>query len=128
MNLNPADVRIDTFRKPGASAWVASPETCVRVTHILTGVFVECCNFRSAYANKFAAMTALQKRLDEMPRAKPRIYRKYFPKCHRWYWYVSEMPKPYNLADVPAWRKAHQFTSRLNAAITSKNEPLRSWA
>lgn len=126
MNLNPADIRIDTFRKPGASAWVASVETCVRITHIPTGVFVERCDLRSAHANKSAAMADLRKKLDEMPKVKPRIYWTYYPKSRRGYWRVSAMPKPWKPEDAPAWEKAHEFARRLNDAITSKIEQERA--
>lgn len=126
MNLEPADIRIDTFRKPGASAWVATAETCVRVTHIPTGVYVERCDLRSAHANRAAAMTDLRKKLDELPKAKPRIYWTYYPKSRRGYWRVSAMPKPWNPADAPAWDKAHEFARRLNDAITSKIEQERA--
>lgn len=126
MNLDPADIRIDTFRKPGASAWVASVETCVRITHIPTGVFVERCDLRSAHANKSAAMADLRKKLDQMPKAKPRIYWTYYPKSRRGYWRVSAMPKPWKPEDAPAWDKAHEFARRLNDAITSKIEQERA--
>lgn len=126
MNLEAADVRVDTFRKPGASAWVASPETCVRVTHIPTGVFVERCDLRSAHANKSAAMADLRKKLDELPKIKPRIYWQYYPKSRRGYWKVSHMPKPWKPEDAPFWDKAHEFARRLNDAITAKIEQERA--
>lgn len=126
MNLEAADVRVDTFRKPGASAWVASPETCVRVTHIPTGVFVERCDLRSAHANRSAAMADLRNKLDELPKIKPRIYWQYYPKSRRGYWKVSHMPKPWKPEDAPFWDKAHEFARRLNDAITAKIEQERA--
>lgn len=126
MNLEAADVRIDTFRKPGASAWVASPETCVRVTHVPTGVFVERCDLRSAHANKSAAMADLRKKLESLPKIKPRIYWKYYPKSRRGYWKVSHMPKPWKPEDAPFWDKAHEYARRLNDAITAAIEQERA--
>ncbi|WEL95577.1 hypothetical protein [Xanthomonas phage vB_XooS_NR08] len=126
MNLEAADVRVDTFRKPGASAWVASPETCVRVTHIPTGVFVERCDLRSAHANRSAAMADLRKKLDKLPKIKPRIYWQYYPKSRRGYWKVSHMPKPWKPEDAPFWDKAHEFVRRLNDAIAAKIEQERA--
>ena len=126
MNPEPADVRIDTFRKPGASAWVHTPESCVRVTHIPTGVFVERCDLRSAHANKSAAMADLRKKLDKLPKIKPRIYWQYYPKSRRGYWKVSHMPKPWKPEDAPFWDKAHEFARRLNDAITAKIEQERA--
>lgn len=126
MNIEPSDIRIDTFRKPNASAWVHTPESCVRVTHIPTGFFVERCDLRSQHANKAAAMADLRKKLDEAPKVKPRIYWTYYPKSRRGYWRVSAMPKPWKPEDAPAWDKAHEFARRLNDAITSKIEQERA--
>jgi hypothetical protein len=126
MNLDPADIRIDTFRKPGAGAWSTAPETCVRVTHVPTGVFVERCDLRSAHANKSAAIADLCKKLDELPKIKPRIYWQYCPKSRRGYWKVSHMPKPWKPEDSPFWERAHEFARRLNDAITARIEQERA--
>lgn len=126
MNIEPSDIRIDTFRKPNASAWVHTPESCVRVTHIPTGLFVERCDLRSQHANKAAAMADLRKKLDEAPKAKPRIYWQYYPKSRRGFWKVSLMPKPWKPADAPAWEAAHAFARKLNDAITARIEQERA--
>lgn len=122
--MNPADIRIDTYRKPGASAWVCTPETGVRVTHIPTGLFVERSDLRSQHANRAAAMADLRKKLARL--AKPRIYWTYYPKSRRGYWRVSEMPKPWNPDDAPRWKLAHDYARRLNDEITAKIEQERA--
>jgi protein subunit release factor A len=59
MNINPADIRVDTFRAPNSSAWIRSNDVCVRVTHTPTGIYAESTEQRSQHANRAAAFDTL---------------------------------------------------------------------
>ncbi len=73
IDVNPADLKVDTFRASGAGGQhVNKTDSAIRVTHLPTGIVVECQDERSQHKNRSRALAILSARLLEAERRKQR--------------------------------------------------------
>jgi peptide chain release factor 1 len=71
IDLNPADMRIDTFRSSGAGGQhINKTDSAIRITHYASGIVIECQDERSQHKNKARALSLLKARLLELEQSK----------------------------------------------------------
>ncbi len=71
ITINPADLRVDTFRASGSGGQhVNKTDSAIRLTHLPSGLIVECQDQRSQHKNKARAMTLLQSKINDIEKDK----------------------------------------------------------
>lgn len=70
IDINPADLRIDTYRSSGAGGQhVNKTDSAIRITHVPTGIVVACQEERSQHKNRAKAMSLLAAKIEDMQRS-----------------------------------------------------------
>ena len=91
IDINPNDLQIDTFRSSGAGGQhINKTSSAIRITHLPTGMVVECQDERSQYKNKDKALKVLKSRLLKIEQDKQNAE---IPNCHFQDFIQNSFPK-----------------------------------
>jgi release factor-specific protein-(glutamine-N5) methyltransferase len=108
VELNPADLRIDTFRASGAGGQhINKTDSAVRITHLPTGIVAECQDGRSQHQNKASALRVLAARIKDIQVREQQARR---PPPARAWWAAATAPSASapTTSPGPAHRPPHQ--------------------
>jgi peptide chain release factor 2 len=120
LKIEDSDLRIDVYRSSGAGGQsVNTTDSAVRVTHIPTGIVVQCQNERSQYQNKQTALKILKARLYEFERKKKEeeLFKRYGAQKKKIEWgsqIRSYVMHPYNLVKD---HRTHYETGDVNKVM-----------
>ena len=125
IDINEADLRVDTYRSSGAGGQhVNKTDSAVRITHLPTGIVVACQNERSQHKNRAVAMKVLRARLYELELEKQKEKMEVFTKTKKEIGFGSQIRSyvlhPYRM--VKDHRTSHE-TGNTDAVLDGDLDP-----
>src|SRR6202041_80652 len=120
--INPADLRIDTYRSSGAGGQhVNKTDSAIRITHLPTGIVVECQDERSQHKNRSRALSLLRARLLAGEREKQQAQQAQSRKLQVGTGDRSERIRTYNFPQGPGTNHPIKITPSKPAQSTKED-------